>query len=180
MAAMLVVLLGGARSGKSACAEALARRHDGAVTYIATAPHIAGDDDLEARIARHRAERPAHWTTVEDELDLAGALVRAGDAVAIVDCVTTWIGNLMFHGRVEAEVMAAADAAIAVAASRPATTIVVSNEVGMGIVPADQSSRTYRDLLGRVNQRWVAAADRALLLVAGKAIALHDTDELVR
>ena len=180
MAAMLVVLLGGARSGKSAYAESLARRHDGTVTYVATAPHIEGDDDLEARIARHRADRPAGWSTIEDELDLAEALTRAGDSFVVLDCLTTWTGNVLFHGRSETEALAAADAAIAIATARPATTVVVSNEVGMGIVPADELSRSYRDLLGRVNQRWVAAADRALLLVAGRALALHDADDLLR
>lgn len=180
MATMLVVLLGGARSGKSAYAEQLARRHEGAVTYLATAPHIAGDDDLEARIARHRADRPPVWATIEEELDLAGALERAGDSFVVVDCLTTWTGNLQFHGRTETEVLAAADAAIAAATARPGTTVVVSNEVGMGIVPADGLSRVYRDLLGRVNQRWVGAADRALLLVAGRAVALHDADDLLR
>ena len=175
-----MVLLGGARSGKSTYAETLARRHDRAVTYVATAPRIDGDDDLEARIARHRADRPSTWATIEEEVDLAGALDRAGDSFVVIDCLTTWTGNLQFHGRTEAEVLAAADAAIAVAAARSGTTVVVGNEVGMGIVPADELSRWYRDLLGRVNQRWVAAADRALLLVAGRAIALHDADELLR
>lgn len=180
MATMLVVLLGGARSGKSTYAEQLARRHQGAVTYIATAPHIPGDDDLEARIARHRADRPSMWATIEEEVDLAGALTRAGDAFVVVDCLTTWTGNLQFHGWTETEVLAASDAAITVAAARPGTTVVVSNEVGMGIVPADELSRRYRDLLGRVNQRWVDAAHRALLLVAGRAVALHDADDLLR
>jgi adenosylcobinamide kinase/adenosylcobinamide-phosphate guanylyltransferase len=180
MAAMLVVLLGGARSGKSAYAESLARRHAGPVTYVATAPHIEGDDDLEARIARHRADRPATWSTIEEELDVAAVLAGAGDSFVVLDCLTTWTGNLLFHGRSEAGALAASDAAIAVAAARPATTVVVSNEVGMGIVPADELSRTYRDVLGRVNQRWVAASDRALLLVAGRALAVHDADELLR
>ena len=178
---MLVVLIGGARSGKSAYAEALGRRHDGPVAYIATAPRIDGDADLDARIARHRADRPDGWSTIEHELDLAGALGAAGDAFAIVDCLTTWTGNLQHHGRTEAEALAASDAAITVATGRrPATTVVVTNEVGMGIVPADALSRDYRDLLGRVNQRWVAAADRAMLMVAGRALPLHHPDELIR
>lgn len=148
------------------------------VTYIATAPRIQGDHDLDARIARHRADRPAHWSTIEEELDLAGALRQARDAFAIVDCLTTWTGNLQYHGRDETHALAATDAAIAAAIGRTATTVVVTNEVGMGIVPADALTREYRDLLGRINQRWVAAADRAMLMVAGRALPLHDPDEI--
>ena len=175
---MLIVLVGGARSGKSALAERLGREHGGDVAYIATAPRIEGDDDLDARIARHRADRPDGWTTIEEETDLAAALARAGDAFAIVDCLTTWTGNLQYHGHTEAEALTATDAAIATATARSATTVVVTNEVGMGIVPAHALSREYRDLLGRVNQRWVAAADRAMLMIAGRAVALHDPHEL--
>ena len=177
---MLVVLLGGARSGKSSYAESLGRRHDGPVTYLATAPRIEGDGDLEARVARHRADRPSEWGTIEDELDLAGALGGTGGAFVIVDCLTTWVGNLLHHGRSDDDALAATDAAIAVARGRDATTVVVSNEVGMGIVPANELARRYRDLLGRVNHRWVAAADRSMLLVAGKACALSDPDDLLR
>jgi adenosylcobinamide kinase / adenosylcobinamide-phosphate guanylyltransferase len=174
-----MVVLGGARSGKSSHAESLARRHGGAVTYVATAPRIDGDDDLEARIARHRADRPAGWATIETELDLAGALADAGDTFVIADCLTTWTGNLLHHGRSEADALAACDDALAVASRRLATTVVVSNEVGMGIVPGDALSREYRDLLGRINQRWVAAADRAMLMVAGRALPLHHPDDLL-
>jgi adenosylcobinamide kinase/adenosylcobinamide-phosphate guanylyltransferase len=176
---VLIVLVGGARSGKSAYAELLGRRHDGPVTYVATAPRIDGDHDLGARIARHRSDRPDHWVTIEEELDLAGAMTLAGDAFTIVDCLTTWAGNLQYHGRGEAEALAAADAALAVATTRAATTVVVTNEVGMGIVPADPLTREYRDLLGRINQRWVAAADRAMLMAAGRALPLHHPDELI-
>ena len=109
-----------------------------------------------------------------------GALLRAGEAFAVVDCLTTWVGNLLHRGRSEPDALAAADAAIAVAVERSATTVVVSNEVGMAIVPADALSRTYRDLLGQINQRWVAAADRSLLLVAGMALPLQRPDELLR
>jgi adenosyl cobinamide kinase/adenosyl cobinamide phosphate guanylyltransferase len=175
----LVVLVGGARSGKSAYAEALGRRHDGPVTYVATAPRIDGDDDLDTRIERHRSDRPGHWVTIEDELDLARALGRAGESFTIVDCLTTWTGNLQYHERTEAEALAAADDAIAVATARHATTVVVTNEVGMGIVPADALTREYRDLLGRINQRWVAAADLAMLIVAGRALPLHDPETLI-
>lgn len=177
---MLTVLLGGARSGKSTLAVRLGRAHPGPVVYVATSPRIAGDDDLAARVSAHRAERPASWSTVETETDLTGALQAAGTALVIVDCVTTWVGNLVHHGHAEPDVLAAVDAAIAAATGRGAPTVVVSNEVGLGIVPDNPLARTYRDLLGRANQRWVAAADRALLMVAGRALPLHDVDDVLR
>ncbi len=177
---MLTVLLGGARSGKSLLAEQMALASTGPVAFVATSPQIDGDDDLAARVARHRAERPTRWTTIEEDLDLAGAIERSGDAFVVVDCLTTWVGNLQHHGRTESDVLAACDAALAAIASRVNATVVVTNEVGLGIVPANELVRTYRDVLGRVNQRWVAAADHALFLVAGRAMPLHSPHDLLR
>jgi adenosylcobinamide kinase / adenosylcobinamide-phosphate guanylyltransferase len=171
---MLTVLLGGARSGKSTAALRLASRVAGPVCFIATSPRIEGDRDLDARIAAHRDERPADWRTIEAEVELAAALRDAGDAFVILDCLTVWIGSLMHHGHTDDEVLAASADALRVATARAADTTVVTNEVGMGIIPADAMTRRYRDLLGRVNQQWVAAADRALLLVAGRALPLTD------
>jgi adenosyl cobinamide kinase/adenosyl cobinamide phosphate guanylyltransferase len=167
----LTLLLGGARSGKSSLAVATARRHD-AVTYIATAPPL--DTDMVARIARHREERPAQWTTIEEELDLAGALARAGGSFVIIDCLTLWTSNLLWHGADDDEVFTRAGATSELAARRAAPTIAISNEVGLGVHPETEAGRRYRDVLGRVNQMWAAAADTALLLVAGQAIPLHD------
>jgi adenosyl cobinamide kinase/adenosyl cobinamide phosphate guanylyltransferase len=177
---MITTLLGGARSGKTALAVRLAMEHDGPVTYIATSPRIAGDTDLADRIDRHRSERPTTWTTVEAELDLSNALMSTGPDLAIVDCLTLWVNNLLFRGDGEDEVVEAAVRTLAAAQDRRAPTIVVSNEVGLGIVPAEASSRSFRDTLGRVNQRWVAASDRAWFLIAGRALRLHDIDELSR
>ncbi len=175
---MLTVLLGGARSGKSSLAVRLGQRHRGPVIYVATSPRIDGDDDLDMRISAHRAERPPHWTTVEEELDLADA-VSGHDGLVIVDCLTVWLGNLVHHGRGDSEIDDANAAAIAAVRSRSGDTIVISNEVGSGIVPDHPLARSYRDQLGRLNQSWVAAADRALFLVAGRALALHDPDDLL-
>jgi adenosyl cobinamide kinase/adenosyl cobinamide phosphate guanylyltransferase len=175
----LIVLLGGARAGKSALAERLAGDAGAAVTYVATCPRIPGDDDLADRIERHRAERPAAWSTIEEELDLAGAVARCGDGVVVVDCLTTWVGNLVHHGHDDDAVLVACDRALAAVAARSGRTVAVTNEVGMGIVPGDELSRRYRDLLGRVNQRWVAAAEQAVLVVAGRALPLHPIDDLL-
>lgn len=177
---MLIVVTGGARSGKSRLVVERAEAGGGPVVFIATCPRIEGDADLAARIDAHRAERPAAWTTIEVEHDLADAIAGVGDeTTVIVDCLTLWVGNLLHRGDAEAAIDRAGGAALEAVAGRRAPTWVVTNEVGLGIVPADELSRRYRDVLGRVNQRWVAAADRALFLVAGRAIPLHDPGELL-
>lgn len=168
----LTVLLGGARSGKSALAVELARCQSREVVYVATATAL--DDEMAARIARHRAERPGGWTTLEEPLDLVGALERGHDAMVVVDCLTLWTSNLLELGAGDEEVVARATTAAARAAGRDAPTVAISNEVGMGVHPETALGRRYRDVLGRVNQVWAAAADASLLLVAGRAIRLDD------
>jgi adenosyl cobinamide kinase/adenosyl cobinamide phosphate guanylyltransferase len=177
---MLTVLLGGARSGKSALAVEIASRGGNDVTYLATSPTIPGDHDLAERIARHRAERPTSWITIEEELDIPAALRRVATPVVIVDCLTVWTGNLFHHGRNESAILDASDAAIVAVTHRDLVAVVISNEVGLGIVPDNELAREYRDALGRVNQRWVAAADHALLMVAGRALPLHEPHGLLR
>jgi len=171
---MLTVLLGGARSGKSALAVDMGRRHDGAVIFVATSPHIPGDRDLDDRIAKHRDERPATWHTIEEQLDLTAAIATSPDALMIVDCLTLWLNNMLHHGAEQAAIDEATSAAIAAACDRRGHTVVITNEVGLGIVPENDLGRLYRDRLGRLNQQWVAASDRAYLMVAGRALALTD------
>ena len=169
----LTFLLGGARSGKSALAARLAGRWDGPVTVVVTGE--ARDAEMAERIRRHRAGRPAGWRTVEEPLDLEAAIARAPEeALVLLDCLTLWVSNLMEQGLTDEQVGRRARSAAAAAAARAAPTVVVSNEVGAGIVPADALSRRYRDLLGQVNAAWAAAADQALLLVAGRAVPLLD------
>ncbi len=168
----LTLLLGGARSGKSALAVEIGRRHLGPVTFIATSPSTI-DAELSDRIARHRAERPA-WPTIEEPVDLAAALDAAGSDMAIVDCLTLWVSNLVHRGDDDATIESTASDVAAASADRGGPTVVITNEVGLGVHPTTELGRRYRDLLGRVNQRWAAAADTALLLVAGRAIPLTD------
>jgi len=169
----LTVLLGGARSGKSALAARLAGSWAGPVTVVVTGQ--AGDAEMAERIERHRAERPRSWRTVEAPRELEPALTAAPDGgFVIVDCLTLWVSNLMGQGLAAGQVEQRARAAAAVAAARSGPTVAVSNEVGAGIVPAEAVARRYRDLLGQVNTIWAAAADQALLLVAGRAIPLLD------
>lgn len=168
----LTFLVGGARSGKSSLAVELGRRHQGPVVFIATAE--AFDDDMRARIEAHRDERPT-WPTVEAPLQLAAAVAAAPvDALVIVDCITVWVGNLFVHvTSPPARARSYADLNEAFAARR-GPTVVVSNEVGLGLHPETPMGREYRDELGRLNQELAALADRSLLLVAGRAVPLSD------
>ncbi|HEV3232291.1 MAG TPA: bifunctional adenosylcobinamide kinase/adenosylcobinamide-phosphate guanylyltransferase [Candidatus Dormibacteraeota bacterium] len=159
-------LIGGARSGKSALSSKMAARAGTPVTLIATAE--AGDEEMAARIARHRAERPAGWATVEAPLALLDAVRAAppGDFL-IVDCLTLWVSNLLGQEATADAVLAAAGAVAQALADRPAPAVVVSNEVGLGLVPMSPLGREYRDLLGTVNTTFATRARRAALLVAG-------------
>ncbi|MDX2380220.1 MAG: bifunctional adenosylcobinamide kinase/adenosylcobinamide-phosphate guanylyltransferase [Acidimicrobiia bacterium] len=171
----LTMLLGGARSGKSALAVELGHRYaagGGHVAYIATAPRV--DDDMALRIERHRDERPKDWHTIEEQTDLESALDRVGDAMAIIDCLTLWTSNLLLAGIDDDDVIASAREAAGRTAVRAAPTVVISNEVGLGVHPDTELGRRYRDVLGRVNQTWAAAATTSLFLVAGRAMPLSD------
>lgn len=170
----LTLLLGGARSGKSSLALARARALAVPVVFIATAEAL--DAEMEQRVARHRAERDPAWRTVEEPLDLERALAEApAEGCAIVDCLSLWVANLVQQDLDEEEVLRRSRRAVEAAAARPGPTIVVSNEVGMGVVPEHPLGRRYRDALGRVNAAWAAAADEALLVVAGRTLELEAT-----
>lgn len=165
----LTVLLGGARAGKSALALELARDHDGQVVYVATAE--AGDHEMAVRIAQHRTERPDEWTTAEEPVALRSTIAALEpDACVVVDCLTLWVANLLARGD---DVLPEAEAVADLAAGRPGPTIVVSNEVGLGIVPTSSVAREYRDLLGAVNAAFVHRAHDAAFVVAGRAIPLQ-------
>jgi adenosylcobinamide kinase/adenosylcobinamide-phosphate guanylyltransferase len=167
----LTFLLGGARSGKSALAVTLARQTGGPVTVIATGE--PGDEEMSERIRAHRAERPTDWQTVEEPLELDRAIAAVDGAdVLVIDCLTLWVANLLARGDGDAEVEALAGTAAERASARPALTVAISNEVGLGIVPTNELSRRYRDVLGRVNATWAAAADEPAFVVAGRMLRL--------
>jgi adenosylcobinamide kinase / adenosylcobinamide-phosphate guanylyltransferase len=162
-----VLLLGGARSGKSGLAVRLAQREGAPVVFVATG--AAGDEEMAARIEAHRRERPDAWETVEEPVELERALAEAPPgSTAIVDCLSLWVSNVFESQPVEALAGSAARAA----AARDGLTIAVSNEVGLGIVPDNALARRYRDALGRVNATWADAADEVYLVVAGKRLRL--------
>jgi adenosylcobinamide kinase/adenosylcobinamide-phosphate guanylyltransferase len=159
----ITLILGGARSGKSRHAESLITAGPPPWLYVATAEPL--DDEMLARIAEHRARRGAGWRDVEAPRDLAGVLseIPSGTAV-LVDCLTLWLSNLMLAG---AEIDAETERLDAVLARSAAPVVLVSNEVGSGIVSDNALARRFRDAQGRLNQRIAARADRVVLMVAG-------------
>lgn len=198
MSPRLILILGGARSGKSAFAERLAARSGKPVAFIATA--TAGDDEMRARIVRHRASRPKEWYTLEEPLDLVRAVQQASQLadVLLLDCMTLWLGNILlleFGDKIkdhagEPEHHTAStlfdERAVNVceallAAMRTLgpnkTLLIVSNEVGLGIVPAYPLGRLYRDTLGYINQRLAQVAERVYMMIAGMAIDLKRLHE---
>jgi adenosylcobinamide kinase/adenosylcobinamide-phosphate guanylyltransferase len=200
--ARITLLLGGARSGKSALAEKLAqhRARETGVLYLATLQ--PGDAESRDRIARHQSSRPASWRTIEAPFALATGLFEGlqSEKVVLLDCLTTWTGNLIMresgyewggelladdeiapptnptaepdYNRLELDIIKELEALISRAKERELGLILISNEVGMGLVPPYPMGRAYRDLLGRVNQRLAALADEVLLVVAGIPVDL--------
>jgi adenosylcobinamide kinase/adenosylcobinamide-phosphate guanylyltransferase len=168
--ARLSLVLGGARSGKSAFAESLIAAQ-GPGIYLATAG--IGDEEMARRVREHRARRGTDWRTVEEPFDVAGTLttLRAGGAPILLDCLTLWLANLMEAGRPPDK---ETDALLAACTGEGQPVVMVSNEVGLGIVPESPLGRAFRDHAGRLNQRIAAAADFAVLVTAGLPLILKD------
>jgi adenosylcobinamide kinase/adenosylcobinamide-phosphate guanylyltransferase len=161
------LVLGGARSGKSRFAEGLARDFQGPRTYIATAEPF--DEEMRQRIARHREQRASDgWTTLEAPLDPAAA-IRSAEGFVLLDCVTVWLGNLMHHGR---DIAAAMDGLLAALAEAQSRVVLVSNEVGLSIVPENAMARRFRDEQGIANQKLSAAVDEVFFVAAGLPLKL--------
>ncbi len=189
MNSRVTLILGGARSGKSAWAERLAARSGQPVLYVATA--TAGDAEMAERIAAHRASRPAAWRTVEATHELASAVrtrARPGEVV-LVDCLTLWVSNVVLRQiadapdvatvphddwvAAEARILAATEDLLDSAPAAGVSLVLVSNEVGMGLVPPSPLGRRYRDILGRVNQAVARRADSVVLMIAGLPVDLR-------
>lgn len=178
MDAMRILVTGGVRSGKSAHAEALVG--DGPATYVAAgpSPDVETDPDWVGRIAAHRSRRPATWTTRETQ-DLAGAIEEGQDPV-LVDCLGTWLTALVDEAgawdqdedTVRDLVVSRIDEVVEVLSGSDLDVVLVTNEVGLGVVPEHRSGRLFRDLLGTVNQRVAAVCDEVHLVVAGRVLRL--------
>ena len=163
---MIILVLGGTRSGKSAVGERLAAElaNGGQVTVLATA--VVGDDDMAARVAAHRARRPEHWTTVETGPDLVVALQRAAPGTVLVDALGTWVAGAP-------ELTVDVPALCACLTAREGSTVVVSDEVGLGVHPSTDAGRRFRDALGELNAAVAEVADEVLLVVAGRTLRLE-------
>lgn len=165
------IFTGGARSGKSALGLQAAQSYALPVVFIATAEAL--DDEMVRRIGLHQAERPASWTTIEEPIDLGRALDAAGESdCVVIDCLSLWASNLLFAGVAEREIEARAVDVADRLAVRRGQAVVVTNEVGSGIVPDNALARTYRDVLGRMNAVFADRADQAFLAVMGRVVAL--------
>ena len=164
--ALVTLVLGGARSGKSAHAERLIEAAGAPAFYIATA--AAGDAEMAARIAAHQARRGRLWTTREAPLDLA-ATITAADRPALVDCLTLWVSNLMHAGR---NVAAEGERLVEALAAARAPVVLVSNEVGLGIVPDNALARAFRDHAGRLHQAVAAVVPSVVFVAAGLPLTL--------
>lgn len=168
----ITLVLGGVRSGKSHYAQELVTG-TGKVAFIATAEAL--DEEMCHRIIRHREERPASWTTIEAPIAVEDAILRCNGSfdTILVDCLTLWTSNLMASEDCNTERIFARAARLCEALQQVSSSVVlVSNEVGSGIVPESHAGRLYRDLLGGVNQRVASVADNVLLLVAGYPLAV--------
>lgn len=169
----VILVLGGVRSGKSRYAQQVAER-SGRVTFIATAER-RDDEEMRLKIERHRAERPNHWVTVEEPLELAQA-INSGTSVSdliLVDCLTLFAANLIeAHSGDETKLQSRIDDLCSALRSPSCPVVLVSNEVGSGVVPEYASGRRFRDLVGEINQRVATIADDVLFMVAGLPLAL--------
>jgi adenosylcobinamide kinase/adenosylcobinamide-phosphate guanylyltransferase len=167
----VTLILGGARSGKSRRAEAIACSLGKRLVYVATAPLIEGDQDWLERINKHREQRSKSWQLVEEEVNLITVLSQHDEngVVVLIDCLTLWLSNLIFAGKeIEQEVANLCE----LLPDLSANIILVSNEVGMGLVPGSPEGRAFRDAQGRLNQQLAALADRVEFIAAGLPLCL--------
>ncbi len=174
----VVVVGGGVRSGKSRFALDLALKCGTRRTFVATAQ--AFDDEMKARIARHRAERADRFETVEVPIELSESLRRLDTEVVLVDCLTLWLSNLLLRGDEEAQIDRAVEELVDVLGRRRFHVVVVTNEVGMGIVPDSRLGRVFRDVAGRAHQRLATIADEIYFAVLGTVLRVRPNVNEVR
>jgi adenosylcobinamide kinase/adenosylcobinamide-phosphate guanylyltransferase len=182
--ARLILITGGARSGKSDYALTRAESLSGPHIFLATCPLV--DEEMEDRIRRHKAERQdGIWQTIEEELDLAGSIQCLDpETICLVDCLTLWINNLMYRAEIasltfsEDDMIKKTERLVSSAAAFQGTLICVSNEVGLGVVPDNSSARRYRDLVGRCNRTVAAAADEVIFVSCGLPLFLKGKERI--
>ncbi len=168
----MIFITGGCRSGKSRFALDYANRHFSKKLYLATAEVL--DEEMARRVESHKKLRGKEWQTVEEPIEVVDKITRHGGKVDLIllDCMTLWLSNLLLKWDDESRIMVEVDRLTGAIEQSPTTVIIVSNEVGMGIVPTDPLGRRFRDLSGTANQRMAEAADRAIFMVSGIPIFL--------
>ena len=167
----ITLILGGARSGKSARAEALAKASGLAVCYVATAPHLGDDAEWQARIKQHQKQRPADWQVIEEPLDLKHIFLsgRYASSLVLVDCLTLWLSNLLYADK---DAQTEVNRLCAALKAYQGDVVLVSNEVGLGLVPESALGRSFRDAQGRLNQSMASVADHVEFIAAGLPMVL--------
>ncbi|MBU4305341.1 MAG: bifunctional adenosylcobinamide kinase/adenosylcobinamide-phosphate guanylyltransferase [Candidatus Omnitrophica bacterium] len=165
----IIFVSGSVRSGKSSFAVSRAKEFKKPVIFIATCRPL--DDEMKERVRKHEQNRPKAWTTIEEDMDISAVIGKLkGKDTAILDCLTLWISNLLLAGLSEKEISRRIRDFIAALKQTPASVIIVSNEVGWGIVPDNRLSRVFRDIIGTLHQRIAAVSDEVYLMVAGIAM----------
>jgi adenosylcobinamide kinase/adenosylcobinamide-phosphate guanylyltransferase len=172
MGKKIILITGGCRSGKSRFALDYANQHFSKKLYLATCEAL--DEEMAQRIAHHKKTRSPEWQTIEEPVEVADKIKQYGDKtdVILLDCITLWLSNLLMRQKDDAEILKEISALIDTMQEKQASLIFVSNEVGLGIVPADPLSRRFRDLSGMANQRIAEAAETAIFMVSGIPIFL--------
>ena len=175
MSRRLTLVLGGQRAGKSSYAQRLAEESGGSVLFVATAEAL--DDEMSARILKHQQDRPSEWDTLEEPLDLVSAMSPIVDRyqTVLLDCLTLWVSNLMLS-EPPRDVLGETRRLLECYRAQDASWIVVSNEVGLGTIPANKLARDYSEELGRVNQLVAAAADEVIFMAAGLPLTLKSRE----
>lgn len=173
----LIFITGGARSGKSRFALTLADAIEGRKVFLATAEAL--DEEMKSRIETHKKERPSGWVTIEEARDLSKALMTCNGQfeVILIDCLTVWVSNLLVNDTYDdSQILKDVNHLISGCRDMKGTVILVANEVGLGIVPANRLARFFRDTAGKVNQKIAAVADDVYLVVAGMSLKLKGGD----
>lgn len=168
----LILITGGCRSGKSRYALDYANQHFSKKMFLATCQ--APDEEMVRRVEEHKKLRGPEWLTIEEPIEIADQMKRYGNGVEVIllDCLTLWLSNLLLKGDNDSKIMEETDRLIQTLRERRTSVIIVSNEVGMGIVPVDPLSRRFRDLSGMANQRIAGEADEVIFMVSGMSIFL--------
>lgn len=167
----IVFITGGARSGKSAFAVARAKKSKGGVIFLATGK--PADSEMRARVRKHKRSRPRAWRTVEEDINIAAVISKLEkEQVVIIDCLTLWLSNLLLSGRGEEEILKKVKEFIAALKNTASSVIIVSNEVGGGVVPENKLARAFRDIVGIAHQRIVKVSDEAYFVVCGIPLPL--------